>query len=275
MYTQSMHAETSTQTLFEFIRDNPLGILTTAIPSTTQPLIQSTHIPWILDTDGEPHPSNLGNAQANAGENESPPARLRGHIARQNPQSATLIEAVQSLGLPSGSYLPHETHEVMILFTSPHHHYVTPKFYTESKPATGKVAPTWNYSAVQAYGTIRVYFDPAAEETGAYLDHQIRDLSAHCEGHAMGFTGAENGRPEAWRVDEAPEGYLKVLKRNIVGLEVDVRRISGKVKMSQEKGGGDREGVIGGFKALGTQTGDVIARLVTERGEMKDRKREK
>lgn len=273
MYTQSVHAESSTEALFDFIRDNPLGVLTTAIPSTTQPLIQSTHIPWILDPAPKAS-SNLANTPTNATRNNNTPTRLRGHIARQNPQSTTMIEALESLNLPSGSSLPSNKYEVMILFTSPHHHYVTPKFYTESKPATGKVAPTWNYSAVQVYGTICVYSDPAAEETGAYLDRQIRDLAAHCEGHVMGFTG-ENGREEAWKVDEAPEGYLKILKKNIVGLEVEVTRISGKVKMSQEKGGGDRQGVVGGFKALGTQTGDVIAGLVEEKGDMKDREKEK
>ncbi|KNG91538.1 hypothetical protein ANOM_000051 [Aspergillus nomiae NRRL 13137] len=150
----------------------------------------------------------------------------------------------------------------MILFTSPHHHYVTPKFYTETKPVTGKVAPTWNYSTVQVYGTATVYFDPEEQATGAFLDAQLRDLSAHCEGQVMGFEGEE-----AWSVDEAPEGYLRVLKRNIVGLSVEIDRIEGKVKMSQERKPGDREGVIKGFEALGTDTAKEVARLVRQKGD--------
>lgn len=34
------------------------------------------------------------------------------------------------------------TRDVMVIFNGPAHHYVTPKFYSESKPATGKVVPT-------------------------------------------------------------------------------------------------------------------------------------
>ncbi|GAB1210168.1 hypothetical protein APSETT445_008958 [Aspergillus pseudonomiae] len=244
MYSQPVYAETETEALYDFIRVNPLGVLTTAIPSDLYPLLQSTHIPWILDP---PNPAN-GTTKA----------RLRGHIARQNPQSKAITASLTTSNSLSGSCL---SQEVMILFTSPHHHYVTPKFYTETKPVTGKVAPTWNYSTVQVYGTAAVYFDPEEQATGAFLDAQLRDLSAHCEGQVMGFEGEE-----AWRVDEAPEGYLRVLKRNIVGLSVEIDRIEGKVKMSQERKRGDREGVIKGFEALGTDTAKEVARLVRQKG---------
>jgi predicted FMN-binding regulatory protein PaiB len=36
---------------------------------------------------------------------------------------------------------------------------LTPKFYVETKPDTGKVVPTWNYSAVQVYGKATILFD--------------------------------------------------------------------------------------------------------------------
>ncbi|KAE8420281.1 transcriptional regulator PAI 2-type [Aspergillus pseudocaelatus] len=252
MYNQPVYAETSPEELYQSIRDNPLGILTTAIPSDLYPLLQSTHIPWILD------PPNQGNGTTKA--------RLRGHIARQNPQSKSIIDSLTASNSPSGAPL---SQEVMILFTSPHHHYVTPKFYTETKPVTGKVAPTWNYSTVQVYGTLTAYFDPEVKETREFLDQQLRDLSDHCERDIMGFTG-EDGREEAWRVDEAPEGYLRVLKRNIVGLSVEVERIEGKVKMSQERKRGDREGVVEGLARLGTDTAKEIARLVKVRGDMRD-----
>ncbi|BAE58476.1 unnamed protein product [Aspergillus oryzae RIB40] len=252
MYNQPIYAETTPEILYQFIREHPLGILTTAIPSTHYPLLQSTHIPWILDPPNQIH--------------GSPKARLRAHIARQNPQSKAIIDSLKDSNSTSGSQL---SQEVMILFTSPHHHYVTPKFYTETKPVTGKVAPTWNYSTVQVYGTATVYFDPDVKETGEFLDKQLRDLSDHCESDIMGFTG-EEGREEPWRVDEAPEGYLRVLKRNIVGLSVEVERIEGKVKMSQERKRGDREGVIEGLGRLGTDTAREVARLVRVRGDMRD-----
>ncbi|KAE8383839.1 transcriptional regulator PAI 2-type [Aspergillus bertholletiae] len=252
MYNQAAYAETTTETLYQFIRDNPLGVLTTAVPSDLYPLLQCTHIPWILDAPNPP--------------NGTTKARLRGHIARQNPQSKAIVDSLIKVNSPSGSHL---SQEVMILFTSPHHHYVTPKFYTETKPVTGKVAPTWNYSTVQVYGTATVYYDADAFATGEFLDTQLRDLSAHCESEIMGFTGAD-GREEAWTVDEAPEGYLRVLKRNIVGLSIEVERMEGKVKMSQERKRGDRDGVVEGFGRLGTDTAKEVARLVKEKGDIKD-----
>lgn len=58
--------------------------------------------------------------------------------------------------------------EVLVLFNGPHHHYVTPKFYIKSKPDSGKVVPTWNCSAVQAYGKITVHCNSQSDETSAF-----------------------------------------------------------------------------------------------------------
>src|ERR1700743_520518 len=66
--------------LRQFIRQNPLGILTTAIKSSSHPLLQSSLIPWILDVDDENSEVELG--------------KLRGHIARQNPQAKAMIESL-------------------------------------------------------------------------------------------------------------------------------------------------------------------------------------
>ncbi|KAF9890507.1 hypothetical protein FE257_005912 [Aspergillus nanangensis] len=246
MYTQPVHVESSTAAVLEFIQRNPLGVLTTGIPSTDHPFLQSTHIPWVLDTDSD-NPTKM---------------RLRGHIARQNAQAKAMVDALAA----SGSQLEQE---VMVLFTEPHHHYVTPKFYTETKPVTGKVAPTWNYSAVQVYGKATVYYDSSRPETAHYLSQQLHDLSHHCETTVMGYTG-QDGQKAPWTVDEAPETYLNILKKNIVGIEIAIDRMQGKVKMSQERGIGDRQGVIEGFQELGTDTGNRIAQMVQERGQMKD-----
>jgi len=54
------------------------------------------------------------------------------------------------------------------------------------------------------------------------------------------------------------------------GVEIQITRLEGKFKMSQELAKGDREGVITGFEALQTETGSVIARTEEERGALKD-----
>jgi len=258
-----VHAEEHLPTLRQLIRDFPLGVITTAIPSTTGPFIQSSHIPFLLDVDDESSETELGT--------------LRGHLARANPQSKAMIEVVTKKGqrssgdepaAPSNDFL---TEEVLVLFTSPVQHYVTPKFYTETKPATGKVVPTWNYAAVQAYGRAKIYFDTQSEETGAFLTRQISDLSQHAEKSIMGYTGsaADTSKPSPWQVSDSPDKYVGLLKKAIIGIEIEIDRLEGKFKMSQEMGAGDRAGVVKGFQDLGTETAEGVAKLVKECGDLK------
>ena len=251
MYLRPVHTDLHFPTLYKFIRSNPLGIITTAIQSPNFHRIQSSHVPWVLDVDDEDNAT------------DEPKARLRGHIARANPQAKALIEAATK----SSSTRIQE--EVMILFNGPVHHYVTPKFYVETKPSTGKVVPTWDYSAVQAYGIATIFYDTSAPETEAFLAKQLNDLSQQSEEKEFGYTG-KDGSPKAWNVGEAPDSYIRVLKKAIIGIEIEIKSLAGKFKMSQELAGGDRQGVINGFQALGTEEADLIAKTVKERGELKD-----
>lgn len=150
-----------------------------------------------------------------------------------------------------------------MLFTSPVNHYVTPKFYQESKPLTGKVVPTWNYAAAQVYGRAKIYHDASSTETKAFLAKQIRDLSDHAERSVFGFTG-QDGRENAWMVDDAPERYIELLTKNIVGVEIVIERLEGKFKMSQEMGKGDMDGVVEGFEGLESDIGLGMAGVVRE-----------
>ena len=106
------------------------------------------------------------------------------------------------------------------------------------------------------------------EETEEFLSRQLDDLSRQSEERIFWFTG-KDGAQKAWDVSEAPESYIGLLKKGIIGIEIDVTSIAGKFKMSQESKEGDREGVIEGFRAMGTEVGEVIARTVEERGRLK------
>lgn len=255
MYIRSPHAELRVPVLHQFLRDNSLGILTTALTSSKYPLLQSTHVPWVLDVPENPAESDLG--------------VLRGHIARANPQAKAMIDATESDSKLRDGQPGQLSEEVLILFNGPADHYVTPKFYTETKPSTGKVVPTWNYSAVQVYGTATVYFDTASEHTKQFLSKQIVDLSQQAEVDIMGYTGV-NGASEPWLVSDAPPKYIDLLQKAIIGIEVKITRIEGKFKMSQEMPEGDREGVVNGFRSLSTDAAQEVARTVKERGEMKN-----
>ncbi|KAI1426180.1 transcriptional regulator PAI 2-type [Xylaria sp. FL1777] len=252
MYLPGVHAETSIPVLRQLIRDNPLGILTTAIHSKLAPFILSSHIPFILDVKDEDSEEELG--------------VLRGHIARQNPQSKVLIEAAKESKASAPNVLEEE---VLILFTPTSQHYVTPKFYTETKPSTGKVVPTWNYAAVQAYGRAKIYWDHKSDESIAFLSKQISDLSEHAETSVMGYTGTA-GRQDSWKVSDAPERFIELLRTNIIGIEIQLERLEGKFKMSQEMSVNDRQGVIEGFASLGTETGTAVSEIVKERSHLKE-----
>ncbi|KAI1369190.1 transcriptional regulator PAI 2-type [Xylaria arbuscula] len=253
MHLRADHVESSIPVLRKLVRDNPLGVLTTAIRSSIAPFIQSSHIPFILSVDDEDSKEELG--------------VLRGHVARQNPQSKVMIEAAQASQSSEPNVLEEE---VLVLFTSAaQQHYVTPKFYTETKPVTGKVVPTWNYAAVQAYGRAKIYWDHKSEDSIAFLSKQIAELSEHAEASVMGFTG-KGDRQGSWKVSDAPERFIELLRTNIIGIEIKIDRLEGKFKMSQEMSLGDREGVIKGFAGLGTETGTAVSKLVKERSDLKE-----
>ncbi|KAH8679926.1 putative FMN-binding domain-containing protein [Tricladium varicosporioides] len=278
MYLRAAHAENDQSALLDFIHTNPLGVLTTAIKSESYPFLQSSHIPWVLDlpsSTSTPLDENVQdtNLLDTAVEGGVALGTLRGHVARANPQAKALIEYAKEKGESregEGGVVRLEE-EVLILFTSPVNHYVTPKFYTTTKPSTGKVVPTWNYAAVQVYGTLTIYHDSKSEATEKFLRMQLDDLTKLTEGEIMGFDGKE-GRQKGWTVNEAPESYVSLLSKAIIGVEVNIKKIGGKWKMSQELGEGDREGAVKGFKALGTEMGDQVARTIEERAMKKEGK---
>ncbi|KZT29764.1 hypothetical protein NEOLEDRAFT_1127581 [Neolentinus lepideus HHB14362 ss-1] len=247
MYLRAVHAEHDIPTMRAFILENPLGIFTTAINSPNYPLLQSSHIPWILDIEGEGNETEMG--------------VLKGHMARANPQAKAIIESLTAEG--ESEVLEKE---VLILFNAPAHHYVTPKFYVSTKPSTGKVVPTWDYAAVEVYGKARIYYSSTSTSTAAFLASQVTALSHFAETTIMGYE-------KPWSVEEAPASYIELLKKAIIGIEVRIERMGGRWKVSQEMGPGDREGVIQGFEALDSDVGKKVAGMVKERGQMADRQR--
>ncbi|CAF3648979.1 hypothetical protein SNK03_007030 [Fusarium graminearum] len=253
MYIKGPHAEPELPVLRKLIQDNPLGLITTAIPSPNYPFLQSSHIPFVLDIDDEEDETKLG--------------KLRGHLARVNPQSKAMIE-----NLTENPHLNNIIEQdVIVIFNSPIQHYVTPKFYTETKPTTGKVVPTWNYAAAQVYGRARIFYDTKTDEAGQFLSKQISDLSRHAETSVMGFTGGDN--PVDWKVSDAPDRFVELLKKSIIGIEIEITSMGGKFKMSQEMGMGDRQGVINGFSKLESETAKEMSKMVQVRSDLKEAKK--
>lgn len=149
--------------------------------------------------------------------------------------------------------------EVVVLFNAAANHYVSPKFYTHTKPTTGKVVPTWNYCAVQAYGTATIFADSKSEATGTFLSEQLQDLTKLGETQIM-------AHEFPWKVRDAPENYIGLLSKNIIGIEIEITRMEGRFKLSQDKHILDREGVVAGFRGLETRDGAHMADMMISAG---------
>jgi transcriptional regulator len=158
---------------------------------------------------------------------------LRAHVARANPLWRTH---------------PRET-EALVIFAGIDH-YITPSWYA-TKRESGKVVPTWNYLAVHAWGPLHVF------EDAQWLREQVGALTAMHEARSVASGGAA-----PWAVTDAPEEFIAAQLRGIVGIEVPVTRIDGKVKASQNRPETDREGVVQGLKAQGTEGARRMAALV-------------
>jgi transcriptional regulator len=160
----------------------------------------------------------------------APFGTLRGHVARANPVWRDCSGAVDALVIFQGA-----------------HAYVSPAWYA-TKQETGKVVPTYNYMVVHAYGALRIVEDPA------WLRALVGRLTDRFE--------AERANP--WKVTDAPADFVEKQVRAIVGVEIPVRRLLGKWKVSQNRPATDREGVVRGLRE--TQDGDaaVIANVVKE-----------
>jgi transcriptional regulator len=156
---------------------------------------------------------------------------LQGHIARANPHHE----------------LAGDGSEALVLFTGTDS-YVSPSLYA-SKAKHGKVVPTWNYVAVHAHGTLRFVREPEA------LKRHLAQLTARHEA----------GRPRPWSIDDAPEGYVAKQLGAIVGVELDITRLDGKWKMSQNRAAEDVEGVIEGLSASDDARAREVAEIVRAR----------
>jgi transcriptional regulator len=155
---------------------------------------------------------------------------LAGHVARTNPQWR------ESVG------------DVLVIVRGPDA-YVSPAWYA-SKAEHGRVVPTWDYVLAHVHGELVVHDDVD------WLAAHVRRLTAAHEG----------ARPEPWAVDDAPERFVAGQLRAIVGVEVRIRRVEAKWKLSQNRPGADIDGVVDGLTADGRADVAAAVRAVRPGG---------
>lgn len=150
---------------------------------------------------------------------------LLAHMARANPQWRT--------------FSPER--EVLVIFHGPHH-YVSPAWYA-SQPSV----PTWNYAVVHVQGR------PTLIEGRERLAALVRELVTHHEGAS----------PQPWKMD-LPADYQDKMLTAIVGFEIEITRLDGKFKLSQNRPSEDRPLVIEELERIGSDEALGVAALMRE-----------
>jgi len=168
----------------------------------------ASHLPLLWEPEGGPH------------------GRLVGHMARANPQWRHFASGQNALAIFAGP-----------------HAYISPSWY-DSKAQV----PTWNYSAVHAYGAPRIVEDQAA--VLATLQKLVGTY--------------ESGFDQPWRMDGLPEGHAGRMSKAIVAFEMPIARIEGKWKLGQNKSAADRIGTAVALEQLGGEDNLAIAAMTRE-----------
>lgn len=142
---------------------------------------------------------------------------LNGHVARNNPHWRAVAQGAASIAVFQGP-----------------HSYITPSWY-ETKQETGKVVPTWGYIAVHAHGRLDIIED---------MDWLRGHVGALTQFH-------ESTQAEPWAVSDAPDDYIAVMLRGIVGVRLTVERIEGSWKLNQHRSAADQSSTVAGLQNAG------------------------
>ena len=154
--------------------------------------------------------------------------RLLTHVARNNPV-----------------WHDHDLEADALIVFQPVDRYITPNWYP-TKQTTHEVVPTWNYAMVQARGKLIVHDDLK------WVRGQAGQLTKMMEA----------SEPVPWKMADAPRDYTEGLLAQIVGLEIPIRALVGKVKASQNRLPEDAAGAVAGLRARGADDDLTMAALV-------------
>lgn len=112
----------------------------------------------------------------------------------------------------------HLNKEVLVMFQGDHS-FISPSWY-EKHPSV----PTWNYLTAHAYGKLRIVEEPEA------VKQLLHELVLQYE--------------TQWDMMELPESYLLGMIKGIVAFEIEITRLEGKFKLSQNRSQADQRQVV-------------------------------
>ncbi len=116
--------------------------------------------------------------------------------------------------------------ETLVIFRA-EHAYVSPNWYP-AKHESHRLVPTWNYRVVHVHGKVIVRDDER------FVRGVVARLTRTHEGRA--------GDARPWKMTDSSPEFISQMLGNIVGIEIEITRIVGKSKLSQNREERDRVG---------------------------------
>ena len=146
---------------------------------------------------------------------QGPQGTLQAHLARANPLVGQIVD-----GMP-----------VLVIFQGAQG-YISPNWYP-SKHEAHRQVPTWNYQGVHAHGRLRLRDD----------ERFVRGLVARLtREHELA-----SGQQRPWKMTDSSREYISQMLAAIVGIEIEIDRLVGKSKLSQNKTPEDVAGAADGL----------------------------
>ena len=131
--------------------------------------------------------------------------------------------------------------DVLVIFRG-NESYISPNWYP-SKHETHRQVPTWNYEVVHVHGHLTVM------DEEKFVRGVVARLTREHE--------VNESRP--WKMGDSPPDYIDGMLRAIVGIEIEIKRVEGKAKLSQNRENRDR---FNAADVLITHGNDDLARAM-------------
>lgn len=213
MYIPSVNREENIAVLHRMMQANSFATLVTSDGTSGGGAPVATHLPVLLRSE------------------EGDCGVLVAHLARANSQWRHFQPG----------------REVLVIFQDAHA-YVSPSYYTP-----GFSVPTWNYSAVHAYGIPRIVEEPVA--VMAMLDELVAVY--------------EQPRPAPYETDWG-DGRVVKMTGAIVAFTIEITRLEGKRKLSQNRTLADRQGVIDALQDGNSDEQKVAAAMAADLAQLQE-----
>lgn len=139
------------------------------------------------------------------------------HIAKENPLYALLKQP----------------QDVLIVFQVDHA-YVSPNWYA-GKLEHHKTVPTWNYVVIHVKGVAHIIED----------QKKLRGILAKLTRQH------ESNQPVPWKMTDAPADFIAEEMSQIVGIQIEIKHMVGKFKLSQNRSSQDTKNVAEAFLSQG------------------------